>query len=325
MSQTTSPFITPREFGIATSGFATFTDTIEAGNALRPALLAAYPKSNSPEAWAQARSEGILGAASLDGLPASVSAFTKTFGGVECVVIEPKNMAAAGTYLHFHGGGWSLGSPFSSAATLAQLVQATGLRAVSVGYRLAPEHQGEEIVGDCLNAARAVVSEKPGEFLAIGGESSGAHLAAITLTRLRDEGSTPFSTAILTYGFFDLGGAPGLLANARGQSVLRQSQTFAGTTDATRLRDGKISPLFASLTGMPPARFMCGTRDGLLEDTLLMEARWKIVAETELDVIAGAEHAFTLIPSSTTQDALGREAAYLRRALATYAAENRNG
>jgi acetyl esterase/lipase len=50
------------------------------------------------------------------------------------------------------------------------------------------------------------------ERLLIGGESAGAHLAVVTLSRLRDRhGLTPFAGAFLGYGFYD----PDLTPSAR--------------------------------------------------------------------------------------------------------------
>ena len=47
------------------------------------------------------------------------------------------------------------------------------------------------------------------EKLAIGGESAGGHLSAVTLLRLRDRHQlTPFSVAFLNYGQFDLAMTP---------------------------------------------------------------------------------------------------------------------
>ncbi|MDX6486761.1 MAG: acetyl esterase, partial [Gaiellaceae bacterium] len=58
--------------------------------------------------------------------------------GVRVRVLAPD--APRGVYLHLHGGGWSLGAADLQDEGLWHLVEATGLAAVSVEYRLAPEH-----------------------------------------------------------------------------------------------------------------------------------------------------------------------------------------
>ena len=51
------------------------------------------------------------------------------------------------------------------------------------------------------------------------------------------------------------------------------------------------SPLFADLTGLPPALFTVGTDDALRDDTLFLAARWAAAGvEAELEVYPGAAH-----------------------------------
>jgi acetyl esterase/lipase len=77
-----------------------------------------------------------------------------------------------------------------------------------------------------------------------------------------------------------------------------------------------ISPLFADLRGMPPAIFTVGTEDMLLDDTLFMEARWRMAgAGTELRVYEEAPHGFLSLPMAVADVALAAEHDFLRRTL----------
>jgi acetyl esterase/lipase len=62
-----------------------------------------------------------------------------------------------GVYLHLHGGGWVLGAGDMQDPALAQIANRTGLTAVSVDYRLAPEHPYPAGPDDCEDAARWLV------------------------------------------------------------------------------------------------------------------------------------------------------------------------
>lgn len=301
--------VTAREIALATSGLSTLDNTLEQDAILQTFLREPYPARDDTAGWAARRSAGPLADPS-ETAQFGVTVTDVEVDGVPCRVIEPPS--AQGDYLHLHGGGWSLGSHRFSDERLAELARDSGLRVTTVGYPMAPEHQLPEIIDSCRTVARTLTADAG--LWAIGGESAGAHLAATTLLGLRDAGLQPFSAAVLTYGVYDLFGTPGRLA-ARGAEVRRLADIVLPDADEAALRDSAFSPLFADLTGLPPARFLCGTRDALLEDTLMMEARWRYVATTELDLVAAADHAFTLMPGPTTQHARRAEAAFLRRML----------
>jgi len=64
-----------------------------------------------------------------------------------------------------------------------------------------------------------------------------------------------------------------------------------------KLRRPEYSPLYADLRGMPPALFMIGTADPLIDDTYFMEARWRNAGnKTFLAVYPECPHAFNFYP-----------------------------
>jgi acetyl esterase/lipase len=155
------------------------------------------------------------------------------------------------------------------------------------------------------------------EILTVGGESAGAHLAALTLLRLRDRhGVTPFRGANLVYGVFDLGMTPSQRAFGEERLVLRTSDIrhfgdvfLDGVSDR---RDPAVSPLYADLRGLGPALFTVGTKDALLDDSLFMHARWVAAGNpAELAIYPGGAHAFTFLPGALARRALERSEAFL--------------
>ncbi len=188
-----------------------------------------------------------------------------------------------GVYLHIHGGGWVLGGADMQDPKLEHIADTTGLAAVSVEYRLAPEHPYPAGPDDCEAAALWLARNAKAEFgsdtLTIGGESAGGHLAAVTLLRLRDRhGYTGFRGANLVYGAYDLSMTPSQRLFGDERLVLRTIDMVqfynAFLPTITERRDPDISPLYARLHAMPPALFSVGTADALLDDTLFMCARW---------------------------------------------------
>jgi acetyl esterase/lipase len=247
-------------------------------------------------------------------------------GRVPLRIIAPER-EPAGTFLHIHGGGWTLGEKDMQDTRLQRLARDTGLTVVSVGYRLSPEHPYPAAPDDCEAAALWLLDDDRlagSGPLAIGGDSAGGHLAAVTLLRLRDRHGVTgaFGAAVLQYGAFDLSMTPSQRLWGERNLVLSEpiirwfTDNFLPAHDAEQRRDPDVSPLFAELSGMPPAIFTVGTQDPLLDDTLFMEARWRAAGHaTELRIWPEAPHGFLSLPMTITGAALSVEHDYLRRTL----------
>jgi acetyl esterase len=249
-------------------------------------------------------------------------------GDIGVRVIAPER-EAVGAYLHIHGGGWALGAADLQDDLLAELADATGLCVVAVEYRLAPEHPYPAGPDDCEDAAVWLVRDGFAELgvppvAAIGGDSAGAHLSALTLLRLRDRHAITgaFAAANLIFGVFDLAMTPSLRNWGERCLILSRpimqhffDMYLPGMDDDAR-RDPDVSPLYADLRGMPPALFTVGTLDPLLDDTLFMEARWRAAGgRAELRIWPEAIHAFTVFPLKVTAAARAEQYAFLRAAI----------
>src|SRR3546814_1889570 len=109
------------------------------------------------------------------------------------------------------------------------------------------------------------------EKIVIGGDSSGAHLAALTLIEIRDAFDVRFSGAHFVYGFFDLALSPWAQQFGDARSTPRTTdlhgfvEAFIGPDRDRRSPD--VSPFYADLAGACPALFLVGTEDALLEDS----------------------------------------------------------
>lgn len=218
-----------------------------------------------------------------------------------------------GVYLHLHGGGWTLGAAHHHDVANWSLARRAGLAVVSVNYRLAPEHPHPAGPDDCEAAALWLIENARREFgserLRIGGESAGAHLAAVTLLRLRDRhGFRGFERANLVYGCYDLGFTPSV-RRWGDRNLILSTPIIAWFTDffvpePERRADPDVSPLHASLSGLPPALFSVGTLDPLLDDSLFMHARWLAAGNpAELAVHPGGIHGFDLFPTALARAA----------------------
>jgi acetyl esterase len=249
-------------------------------------------------------------------------------GELRVRVLAPKD-EATGVYLHLHGGGWVFGCCDEQDERLWALVEATGMCAVSVDYRLAPEHPYPAAPDDCEDAALWLLDRGLAELgvpdrLAIGGESAGGHLAVLTLIRLRDRHgiSGAFRAANLVYGAFDLSMTPSARRWGDRTGFLTTSEmrwfgrSFIGGREEAELRDPEISPLYADLHDLPPAIFTVGEHDPLLDDSLFMAARWQAAGNVaELRVWPESTHGFTAFPIALARAANAQVYEFLRAAI----------
>jgi acetyl esterase len=294
------------------------------------AIIAAM--TNMPEWWdvgaakvraARAKGEGVFPAAAKSERARWIE-IDGPGGKIPLRVVAAEK--SRGVYLHIHGGGHVLGAADQQDRLLERFADECGLTAISVEYRLAPENPYPAGPDDCEAAALWVVDNLKdfgGSALAIGGESAGAHLSALTILRLRDKhGKTPFHAANLVFGVFDLGMTPSARAFGderlllRTIDILKFGEAFLPGMSEAEKRKPHLSPLYADLRGLCPALFTIGTKDALLDDSLFMHARWVAAGnQGELDVYPGACHGFIAFPIPQTFASLKKQTAFVNAAL----------
>ena len=281
------------------------------------------------EAVRQARREGrgTFPTVAVDADAGMIEIEGRSGQAVPVRIYRPSARTAQGTFLHFHGGGWVWGAAEENDPFLRLIAEQTGLAVASVDYRLAPEFPFPLGPEDCEDAALALLAGRmaddagplPTGFLAIGGESAGAHLAVLTLLRLRyRHGVTPFGAANLNAGCFDLSLTPSVRRFGPERLVLNTEdiEAFAERFVPAGMdrRSPDVSPLYADLGGLPPALFTCGTCDPLVDDSLFMASRWQAATgAAELSLVPGGCHMFQNMPSSVGLRSMGEMAGFLRR------------
>lgn len=210
-----------------------------------------------------------------------------------------------GVVLDCHGGGWTIGNARMADDQNAELAARIGVGVVSVDYRLALNNPISAVVDDCEAAAVWTITHALAEFgtarIVVKGSSAGSHLAAAMLLRLRDRDrlADKVAGAMLFFGLYDFAGTAMVRAAGPETLVLHGPTVRAtlckltpGMTEDQR-RDPSISPVYADLSGLPPALFVVGTRDMLLEDNERMAARWQGASDNaELLIAPESPHAF---------------------------------
>jgi acetyl esterase/lipase len=120
------------------------------------------------------------------------------------VVDESHTMRVAlPVLLYLHGGGFTVGSIATHDVLCRHLSHLAHCAVVSVDYRLAPQHQFPTAAFDAWDSLNALRAQAPalgldGARLAIGGDSAGGTLAAVTALMARDAG-LPLALQLLFY------------------------------------------------------------------------------------------------------------------------------
>ncbi len=185
--------------------------------------------------------------------------------------------------VYLHGGGWVIGSLDSHDHVCRRLARAAGIKVVSVGYGLAPEHPFPQGLTDVVHALRwlsehgASEGIDPGR-LALAGDSAGANLALAACLRLRDAGQPLVRAAALVYGCYSadldspshaaFGGGPYFLTT----SAMRWFWNHYVADPAAR-SDPLASPLWADLRGLPPLYLSAAELDPLRDDSARLAHR----------------------------------------------------
>jgi acetyl esterase len=126
-------------------------------------------------------------------------------GPIKARLYAPKSAPTPGPGLvYYHGGGWVIGDLETHDGVCRQLAHASGVRVLSVDYRLAPEHPFPASYDDAVASANwafehaAEIGFDPAR-IAVGGDSAGGNLSAAVAIALRDAGRHRLAFQMLLY------------------------------------------------------------------------------------------------------------------------------
>ena len=180
------------------------------------------------------------------------------------------------TVIHFHGGGYCLGSAGTARSWAARLSAATGCTVVLPEYRLAPEHRYPAGLEDAGAVVTALAAESGPGSLVLSGDSAGGGLALAQALSMRDAGQALPAGCVLLSPWLDLGSD----RDADPDLVRRDKMLTPGWLDAcarayadpSSWPDPLISPLRAEHAGLMPLLIQAGTDELLAPDAEALAA-----------------------------------------------------
>jgi epsilon-lactone hydrolase len=232
-------------------------------------------------------------------VPADVQQRPIEIGGVGGIEVTIQRNDAERVILYFHGGVYVIGSAATSVPLVADLVRRTGgVNAITLDYRLAPEHPYPAAVEDARAVYEGLLAQGTDSGqIALAGESAGGGLAVATPLALREAGLPMPSCAFLMSPYADLTLSGETLDEKQGldpvltpEGLRVRAPEYVGSADAS---DPQISPIFGDLSGLPPLLIQVGSHEILLSDALRLAGRAATtdVAVT-LEVTPGVPHVF---------------------------------
>jgi epsilon-lactone hydrolase len=209
-------------------------------------------------------------------LPRGTAITEQEIAGMRAEVVSAPGADARRTVVHFHGGGYCIGSALTPRSWAAHLSAQAGCRVVLPEYRLAPEHPHPAALDDARAVLAALFGEAGPGSVVVSGDSAGGGLAlALALSR-RDAGQELPAGCILISPWLDLGrdrrSDPDLV---RRDVVLSPGWLGAcarSYADPSAWADPSVSPLHAAPAGLPPLLIQAGTDELLAPDAELLAA-----------------------------------------------------
>ena len=248
-------------------------------------------------------------------MPRGTRVTASMLDGVPAEVVTAPAVRLGRTVVHFHGGGYCLGSARMMRTWAARLSAQAGCRVVVPEYRLAPGHAYPAALDDARAALNALLTEADPASIVFSGDSAGGGLALALILAMRDAGDPLPAGCILMSPWLDLTidrrARPALV---RKDLLLSPSWLEACATayaDPSQWRDTKVSPLRAGHKGLPPLLIQAASDDLLAPDAELL-ATSAATAGADVTYTRWPEmwHDFALLPGflSAADSALSQSA-----------------
>ena len=240
---------------------------------LRAAIARGAPSADIPLDEMRAQFEQLAGSMPIG---EGTEQQAVTAGGRPAEWIRPAGSGAHQAdrvIVHFHGGGYVLGSPRTTRPITAGLARHTGLPVLVPDYRLAPEDPFPAAIDDAV-AVYCWLTEQGFEprRVVLSGDSAGGGIAVALLVALRDRGLPLPAGAIGISPFVDLTlSSPSIDANEGKDPQVTRPFLLAAAGHYLSEADPKTplaSPVFADLGGLPPLILQVGGDELLLDDSL---------------------------------------------------------
>lgn len=192
--------------------------------------------------------------------------------------INSQDNATLAALVYFHGGGCVIGDLDTHDVLCRELSNLSNCAVFSIDYRLAPENPFPAAIEDCATSTQwihdhAAELQIDPTRIAVGGDSAGGNLAAVTCLILKEEKSFKPAFQLLIYPMIDtMGQFESLIKNADGYLLTKDAVEYYLNhylPDEAMKKDWRVAALLAKdHTDLPPALVITAGFDPLRDEGL---------------------------------------------------------
>ncbi len=203
-------------------------------------------------------------------VPRGTTVAEQVLNGVPAQVVTAGGTRPGRTVVHFHGGGYCVGSARTTRAWAAHLSAQATCRVVLPEYRLAPEHPHPAALDDARAVMKALLGDAAPASVVVSGDSAGGGLALSAVLAGRNGSESLPAGCILVSPWLDLSRDPREQPELVRRDVLLSpgwleacAAAYAGRSDRA---DPAVSPLLGAHAGLPPLLIQAGSDELLAPD-----------------------------------------------------------
>ena len=258
---------------------------------------------------------------------AGVAIKAQRLADIPCEVHIPQHSRSNQVMLYFHGGGFAVGSLVSHRRLVSRIARASGIKAICIHYRRAPEHPFPAAQEDIIKIYRHCLDQgiKPSNIVFCG-DSAGGNLVLTSLLRLKEQGLPLPAGASCISPWCDLmNQADTIQQNANrdfllSASILRQFADCYAPED--QRKNPLVSPVYGNLTDLPPLLLQVGSSEILLGDAITFTERAQTAGvDVQLEIWDQMQHVwhYSALVLQDGRRAVQHIAAFFMRVLGTAA------
>lgn len=243
---------------------------------------------------------------------------------ISAEISTPESVTGNGIIMYIHGGGLVSGSAKATRGYCSMLAKYSGLRVVSINYRLAPENKFPAALDDCEEAYLALHRMYPEAKICLTGESGGGYLTTALTIRLIESGDympgciVPHSTlcdleATLDRGYYEI-----IDGSVTSPAVIPYiAEMFAGKNADFTNPELDVKH-YDSWEKFPPTWLTCDYNETLRADSeYLYHKLEENGVDVRLTILKGAFHACSTLGTGSpeTFELLKNNAVFIRKYL----------